>query len=193
MGYPARRALAPEETKRVLDKLESPRDRALFLLGIATGYRISELLSLRIKHVYEFGRVRDQIAIPKVVMKGKKGGRSCWLHPDAQVAIRDWLEVLGTENVEVFLFRSKKGYNQAISRAQAWRVLKQAFAAAEVGGETGTHSLRKTYAQAVHALGERDLYLTQQALGHDKVTSTAKYLANVDDKLKQIITGRKLY
>jgi integrase len=45
---------------------------------------------------------------------------------------------------EAYLFRSRKGTNQAISRVQAWTIISDA--AKELGLENiGTHSLRKTF------------------------------------------------
>ena len=37
------------------------RDRAWFILGLKTGFRIAELLSLRVGDVWQHGRVVDQL------------------------------------------------------------------------------------------------------------------------------------
>jgi site-specific recombinase XerD len=43
------------------------RDRALFLLGVKTGYRISELLSLRVGDVWQQGSIaRSVLARPSI-------------------------------------------------------------------------------------------------------------------------------
>jgi integrase len=39
------------------------RDRALFLLGVHTGFRISELLSLRVRDVWAYGRIVDVLTV----------------------------------------------------------------------------------------------------------------------------------
>jgi site-specific recombinase XerD len=72
------------------------------------------------------------------------------------------------------------GVLRAISRAQGWRILKEAFAANELGGKLATHSLRKTFATRVHTAYAGDLRKTQRALGHQNINSTLHYLALED-------------
>ena len=41
------------------------RDKALFLLGVKSGFRISELLSLRARDVRQAGRLVDRVTIER--------------------------------------------------------------------------------------------------------------------------------
>jgi integrase len=45
------------------------RDRALFMLGIKTGFRIAELLSLRVGDVWQHARVVDQVTVQRAHTK----------------------------------------------------------------------------------------------------------------------------
>jgi integrase len=69
------RPLTRTEIKSILKQAEKPRDKALLVLGFNSGYRISELLSLRVKDVYVLknGRwqVRDIITIAKDKLRGQ--------------------------------------------------------------------------------------------------------------------------
>lgn len=47
------------------------RDEALFLLGVRSGFRISELLSLRVGNVYEHHRLVDRVTVARRHMKKK--------------------------------------------------------------------------------------------------------------------------
>ena len=47
------------------------RDRALYLLGIYSGYRISELLSIRVKDVVQYGELVERVTVQRKSMKGK--------------------------------------------------------------------------------------------------------------------------
>jgi integrase len=67
------------------------RDRALFILGIKTGFRIAELLSIRIGDVCQYGRMVDQLTVCRAHMKQKHEGRTVPLHPDAKAALAAWL------------------------------------------------------------------------------------------------------
>jgi integrase len=45
-------------------------DKTLFLLGVKSGFRISELLSLRLGDVWAHGRLVDRVTVPRRYMKG---------------------------------------------------------------------------------------------------------------------------
>lgn len=52
-----------------------PRDRALVALGLNTGFRVSELLSLNVGDVWDGERVRPQVKVARAKMKGGRGPR----------------------------------------------------------------------------------------------------------------------
>jgi integrase len=84
------RALTADEVARVSQAFRgtyAERDRALFILGIKTGFRISELLSLRVGDVWQHGRFVDYVAVQRRYMKGKIQGRSVIVHPDTKAAL----------------------------------------------------------------------------------------------------------
>jgi len=91
------RPLTQDEVKDILESFAgeyAARDRCLFVLGTLSGFRISEMLSLRVKDVSLDGRVLDQVTVQRRNMKGKQQGRTVSLHPRAQAAIRDQLQAL---------------------------------------------------------------------------------------------------
>jgi integrase len=63
------------------------RDRALFILGVNSGFRISELLSLRVHDVLQYGRVGDRVTVHRRHMKRKIEGRTVLLNQDAKAAL----------------------------------------------------------------------------------------------------------
>ena len=145
------------------------RDRALFVLGVKTGLRVSELLSLRVRDVAE------RVTVARRNVKGRREGRSVALHPAAREAVGSWVAEAGLSSESV-LFPSREGTG-AISRNMAYRILKSAFARAGIAGKTGTHSMRKTFASKVHDALGRDLLKTMNALGHKNIDSTVSYLS----------------
>jgi len=156
------------------------RDKALFLLGTLSGFRISELLSLRLSDVIQGGQVVDRVTVERRHMKKKTEGRTILVHPKAKAALTDWIADLrrdGYMTDDAFVFQSRKGPNKAISRSHAWRVLKTVFADNELTGKLGTHSMRKTFANRVYDRLDRDLAKTQRALGHKNINSTISYLS----------------
>ena len=166
------------------------RDTALFLLGVKSGFRISELLSLRVRDVRQAGRLVDRVTIERRHMKKKLEGRTVLLHPEAKAALAAWLDELGRDDAlsdDAYVFRSRKGGNRPITRVQAYRILREACVACEMNGKLGTHSMRKTFANKVYDRLERDLVKTQRALGHRNINSTVQYLSFREEEIDEAI------
>lgn len=164
------------------------RDLALFVLGTRAGFRVSELLSLRVGDVWQGGRVVSHVTVRRQAMKGKREGRTVYMHPGAQQALYGWLcELRGlgcvkTDN-HVFVRADCTG---PISRQRAWQILKRAFRRAGCIGQLGTHTLRKTFARKISAAGA-DLVALQSALGHRNVNSTVQYTNFTRDATDELI------
>jgi integrase len=166
------------------------RDRAWFILGLKTGFRIAELLSLRLGDVWQYGRVVEQLTVRRAHMKQQREGRTVPVHPVAQAALAAWVGQLRQQpgvTAQTFVFRSRKGGNRPISPVQAWRILREACAANELTGRLGTHCMRKTFAQKVyHHLGF-DLIRTKRALGHQQIGTTERYLSFAEAEIHAAI------
>jgi hypothetical protein len=52
------------------------RDKRLLILGIRTGYCISELLSFRVQDMQQHGKIVDKVAVARKAMKGGKAGKA---------------------------------------------------------------------------------------------------------------------
>jgi len=174
------------------------RNRTLFLLGCATGYRISELCSLRIRDVLnEAGSVNQLVTVARRNMKGRKTSRTVLLSSAACRALLPWLAELrhaGYVHKTDPLFPSRTG--KPVTRFQAYRVLKRAFRACGITGRSGTHTMRKTFANIFYDAKLREVAEgkpvdafreTSKALGHASVASTDKYLSFRDEDIRQAI------
>jgi len=184
------RPLTDAEIKTCLASLagntHSMRDRALFLLGIRSGFRISELLSLRIEDVYQNGNYADRVTVAKRNMKKKRESRTVPIHPEAMSALKPLIDSIGIENPKAFLFQSQKG-GKRLHRGTAWHLLKKAYIACGMTGKVACHSMRKTFAKRVYEKLGRDLIATQKAMGHLEITSTASYLSFADEEIDDAI------
>ena len=148
------RPLTDSEIATVKNAFVRTRDKALFILGLKTGLRISELLSLKVGDVYQYGRLADVVYVERKHMKKKLEGRAIPLHQDAKAALSVWikeLEKAGKTDASSPLFRSRKGHGQrAITRVQAFRVLTEVYEANGLMGNRGTHSMRNTFADGIY-------------------------------------------
>jgi integrase len=67
------------------------RNRALLVLGIRTGLRISELLSLELGQVYQGEQVLSRLYLNRQDSKGKRIGSSILIHLGAAAALLKWI------------------------------------------------------------------------------------------------------
>jgi integrase len=187
------RALSDLEVTRVAQSFGgtyAARDRALFLLGVKSGFRISELLSLTVGDVWQHGQFVERVSVQRKHMKGKHQGRSVILHPAAKTALAAWLmdlQRLHGMAPDTYLFCSRKGGNRPLQRGQAHRILTDAYETNGLTGMIGCHGMRKTFGQKVYAATGHDLRATQHAMGHKSPASTAAYLAVDEQAVDAII------
>lgn len=165
----------------------APRDRALVTLGVKTGFRISELLSLRINDVLQFGRLVDRVTVQRRNMKKKVSSRTVVLHPAAKTAIEAWMARPRSSDPRAFLFCGKRGEHRSITRTHAWRILTAAYRRLGMQGKLGTHAMRKSFAAHVYEKLGHDLVKTQKAMGHASVSSTVSYLSFKEEEVDQAI------
>ncbi len=166
------------------------RDRALFLLGVKSGFRISELLSLRTRALIQGGRIADRVTVQRRHMKKKTEGRTVLLHPVAKAALAAWIDDASKElrfGPDSFVFQSRKGENRPITRVQFYRILANAFTRNGISGRLGTHSMRKSFANKIYDRLGGDLAKTQRALGHRNVNSTVQYLSFKEEEIDAAI------
>ena len=65
------------------------RNRGLFMLGVSTGGRISELLSLKIGDVWQNGKPVSDLLFDKSIFKGGEVSRAVPVNTDGSRAISD--------------------------------------------------------------------------------------------------------
>ncbi|MEN8702485.1 tyrosine-type recombinase/integrase [Bacillus infantis] len=156
----------------LLDYFKSTNERnyIMFMLGIHTGLRISDILKLRVRDVRgEYIYIREQ--------KRKKINRVL-IVSDLRKALRPF--ILNRDDNE-YLIKSRKGTNEPIRRETAYQILNTA---AKLHGlkEIGTHTLRKTF--GYHFYQEtKDVAMLQDILNHSHPDYTLRYIGvNQDGK-----------
>ena len=177
------------------------RNRGLFLLGVSTGGRISELLSLRIGDVWQNQKPVSDLLYDKSIVKGGEVSRAVPVNTDGMRAIDDLIrwhrERYRTTRASRPLFPSRNGKGKkALSRREAHTVLKAAFLMAGLNGHLATHSLRKSFAQRLYEQ-TGDVFVVQEMLGHKSIATTQKYLgvdyATVRDALQKMSLDGELH
>ena len=172
------------------------RNRSLFMLGVSTGGRISELLSLRVGDVYQNDKPVTDLLYSKSIVKGGEVSRAVPVNVDGRDAIEDLIDwhrekyTTLAPTRPLFPSRNKNG-TVAMNRQTAHDMLKTAFMAAGLNGKLATHSLRKSFAQRVYEQSG-DIYLVQELLGHRTVATTQKYIGVNYASAREAVEGMAL-
>lgn len=186
------RPLNRAERKAALANCADSRERALLSLGCATGFRISELLSLRLCDVVDMYNNPLRYVTVKAGNTKTGEGRTVLLNTVAGQAVAEHARALLAQGAkrDAPLFQGRKSKTDAISRQQAWRLLKELFERACVFGQVATHTLRKTFAADCYELLGGAIEKVAKALGHKSLNSTVSYLsfnnAEIDDAIEQL-------
>ena len=172
------------------------RNRGLFLLGVSTGGRISELLSLQIGDVWQNNTAVTDLLFDKSIVKGGEVSRAVPVNIDGRRAIDSLIEWHREQyqNTEpsrpLFPSRQKSG-TVPMHRQTAHDILKTAFTGAGLNGKLATHSLRKSFAQRVYEQSG-DIFLVQELLGHKNVSTTQRYLGVNYASARKAVEGMAL-
>jgi integrase len=149
----------------------SPRYKILFMFGIETGLRVSDILKLKVIDVAHF---------PLNVMekKTKKIRIIKKLSVNLQKEIDDFIINYDLETEDYLFFSSKNAKKKHVSRVQAYRVFKLSSKECDIDN-IGTHSMRKTYALE-HFRKNQNIEMLQQILNHKFIQTTIQYLFDIN-------------
>jgi integrase len=167
-----------EDLKKHL-KQQNERDYVLFMLGINTGFRISDILTLKVKDV------RGE----RINIREKKTGKAknVVIRPSLKKIIKVY--IAGKKPHE-YLFKSRKGKNKPITREYAYQLLKKA--AIEVGiGEFGTHTMRKTFGYMFYNQ-TKDIVALRKLFNHRDDSTTLRYIGLDQDRLDDLMLKIKI-
>ena len=164
------RSLKQIETIKKLLKQQSLRDYCLFVLGINSGLRISDLLKLRISDVAEKGKVKDRIRLRENKTNKFKDFP---ISDNAKSAIREYLKSRQySENEPLFISRKNKGF---LLRQRAYKIKEK----------IGTHTLRKPFGYHAYNNGY-DIAIIQKLFNHSSPSVTLRYIGITQDEMDDV-------
>lgn len=152
----------------------------MFTIGINSGLRISDILTLKASSVSE----SHVNIVEKKTSKPKR-----FLINDILRLELDRYVAEHKLNTDDYLIQSRKGINKPITRVQAYRVLNDTAKLLGIP-EVGTHTLRKTFGYW-HYKQYKDVALLQELLNHSSPSVTLRYIGITDDIIDE--TMQKFY
>lgn len=120
------------------------RNYALFVVGINTALRISDLLALEWRNVYNFDKNDWEKCIEITEQKtGKKN--MVFLNQSARDALNLYMAARKPVAADDRIFCNNRDRKQMITRKQAYSIIREACIKCGIGGKISCHSLRKTF------------------------------------------------
>lgn len=152
---------------------KSYRDYMLFVIGINTGLRISDILPLR----------KRDVSGSHIVITEKKTSKNkrFKINSSLRAEIDKYTSNMRDDD---YLFSSRKG-DKPITRVQAYRILNEVAEALGVP-EIGTHTLRKTFGYW-HYKQYKDVAILQEIFNHSSPSVTLRYIGITADLVDKTI------
>jgi integrase len=152
-----------DEMERILGEWDE-KYRIMFLIGIYSGLRISDVLKLKVKDVYG----KEQIDIRET-----KTGKA------KRFSINETLEEVlnrycSGKGPDEYLVPSRQGRKKAITSRRAYTVINEAGRQAGID-KIGTHSMRKTFGYHYYKQ-TGDIVTLQKIFNHSTANTTKAYI-----------------
>ncbi len=161
---------------------EGARNRAILEVLYSSGLRVSELVDLRLTHIY------FDVGFLRVIGKGNKE-RLVPIGSDALKYTKLYIEEIRChvpikEGQENYVFLNRRG--SKLTRVMIFTIIKQLGNAIGLKKNISPHTFRHSF--ATHLIeGGADLRAVQDMLGHESITTTEVYTHLDRDYLKQVV------
>lgn len=187
---PLKTANEIQKLKDYFKKRGVTRDYVLVLLGLNTALRISDILNLRWKDIYDF---KNKNFYSHLQVYEQKTGKLNQVY--INLAVLEALNELLLEQDELYpdkvLFKSRKGKNTPLSRYQAYNIIKTAGQELGFGKNFSCHSLRKTFGYHAWKQGASPIII-MSIFNHSSFDITKRYLSIEQDDKDMLYSHIKL-
>jgi integrase len=184
--YPIKKKGDVKAMKKYLKK-SNMRDYALFVLGINSALRVSDLLSFKVSDIMNpDGSIKERITLTEQKTKKSKS------FPFNDSIKETMTEYLKTDiNKDGVLFPSRIGdKDQAITRQYVHVFLKEAALAVGIKELISTHSMRKTFSYNIYQNNVKEnpgiINTLQHMLNHKDSSTTLRYIGLTQDVMDDV-------
>lgn len=159
-------------------KHKNERDYVLWLIGTHTGFRVGDILRLKVSDVIEqvISITEQKTGKQKTIKISSKLKSALFQYiGNKQLAITD------------FLFTSRQSKGKPMTSRRVQQIVKAASKTTNQTDNINSHSMRKTFAYNLYALSGNNIALVMTALNHSKESITLKYLCIQDKLLNDLV------
>ena len=162
-------------------KGECERDYIMFMTGLYTGLRISDILKLKVGDVTN----KDNINIREQKTKKQKIIK---IHPILKKLYKPFCF---DKSYDEYLISSNQNEYKPISRVWAYKILKSAAKAYGIEN-IGTHTMRKTFGYHFY-LENKDVVTLQKIFNHSAPIITLRYIGIEQESINKAIEKFKIF
>jgi len=159
------------------------RDYLLFVFGINSALRISDLLSLRVKDVFnDEGEIKESF---KIRIGKTKREMKILINESVRKALKYYFDKEKFPGPNDYLFKTHTG--QKLDRIRAWVLIKKWVKAVGLDpANYGTHTLRKTWGYHSRKNFGIPIELISEKLGHKSNAVTKRYIGISQEEINSI-------
>lgn len=154
-------------------KRTDERNYILFITGVYTGLRISDILRLKIKDVKDkrFIYLREKKTSKQNIIEINK------------LLEKEYKWYCADKELDEYLIKSRERVNKAISRVQAYKIIKNV--GKDFGIDNlGTHTLRKTFGYHYYKQ-TKDVATLMKMFNHSDPSITLRYIGIIQDEMNR--------
>ena len=172
------------DIKRIKKNLkDSPRNLLLFVMGINSGLRVQDLLSLRVDDV-RHASVGDRIEIIE-----KKTGKANVLIINSEIhtTLKRYLDWKREFIPREYLFKSRKGWNYPLTTYAVTHYVQNWCDEINLVGNYGAHTLRKTWAYQQRKQFGVPWEVIAKRLNHSNPAVTRRYMGVQAEEVEEAL------
>lgn len=176
-----------KELKKFIDYYQTTnpnkRNYALIIMGLHTALRISDILHLKWKDIYNFDK---NCFFSHLLLNEKKTGKPSLIALNTHIkeALSDYQEERNPKPQD-YIFSKQSTPDASICRSQAYRIIKKAANATIYETHISCHSLRKTFGYHAWKQGISPVLL-MDIYNHSSFNITKRYLGIGQDERDSI-------
>jgi integrase len=186
---------ASDEDKRKI----AYRNKMFFMIGINLGIRASDLRTLKWSFFLDKqsdGKLQFKPFYVIQPLKQRKHNKfvPLFFNDAVKGAINSYIERYSIENMDGYLFSSRKG-NEPIEVSSLWKIIKDTAIEAGIKQNIGSHSLRKTFGfWRWHEAKDKTkaLIILQNIFNHSSTITTMRYIGLLDEEISEMYNSINL-
>lgn len=159
------------------------RDYTLFVVGINSALRVSDILNLKWSDVFhENGDIKKEI---RLIEKKTSKQKIFPINESMKKALLNYFKHLENFDFNEYIFKSRQGGNSPLSVKMSWRIFKDIQDNVKLSTYIGTHSMRKTFCFMAWKQGV-PIETLMKILNHNSQAVTKRYIGISQEEINDV-------